>query len=592
MANKNWTSSSNNSGSYSSKWGTGYPLNWAGGIIPNTGDVATFATNSFNKYNIQIQPNTVTGGVQFNNTSGNLYTFSTNTLTVGSQGINNQSGRSQNLGSISVSGNQSWSGGSNASIVVTSINFLTSNTTLTYYFQSSSTLTIDSLSSTGTNNTLIVSGGSTIINGGAPTSNISFEVNYGYLSTSNQSNGFSFDSSYSSLLITNNGTYNNSGPSTWNSVSMQGGILDLIGVDISLLINTTYSQAGGNLTSYIGYDNNTSSVIFSTIQVSGGSGPFTLGGALTIDCASLGNTQLPVGTTFNLISGSGDGSNFSTVYLANVDQDSPYYGLPFDNFHTGVVHTDLGTDGTYLSFNAFTGNLTVMGSGTKYYNAAQDTNWANLNNWWQDSDYTIPAINFPIAQDDVVMIATCDTNSDWEFYGDPVIANLTMSDPNEVNPNLGIDVSVSETATFHDTSTLSSILTGNAIFNEYASILSFSQVIGTATFNNYSSTYNSLIDSTATFNHYSSSDNSSFNSGGNFNNNSSSINSDFSAMIGYAGFTFNDKSVSTNSYLGESATYYLFSITGSPIKINSVSPYLTFTRGGYGTNNSNILGLP
>lgn len=48
---------------------------------------------------------------------------------------------------------------------------------------------------------------------------------------------------------------------------------------------------------------------------------------------------------------------------------------------------------------------------TLYYNAAVDTNWATLGNWWTDSMFTVPASSLPTSSDDVNLYGSVESNS-------------------------------------------------------------------------------------------------------------------------------------------------------------------------------------
>jgi hypothetical protein len=130
---------------------------------------------------------------------------------------------------------------------------------------------------------------------------------------------------------------------------------------------------------------------------------------------------------------------------------------------------------------------------TLYYNGAVDTNWATLGNWWMDNQLTIPATSLPTSIDNVVLSATCNTNSGSE----PTVVNLTL---NGENVELFIAITVTGVAVFSAGSFNSGPLTGNATFND--SVNSSSGIVtGNATFNG--SAYNGtggIVTGNATFN--------------------------------------------------------------------------------------------
>jgi hypothetical protein len=59
---------------------------------------------------------------------------------------------------------------------------------------------------------------------------------------------------------------------------------------------------------------------------------------------------------------------------------------------------------------------------TLYFNAAVDSDWNTLGNWWLDDTFTTPATSLPTSVDDVVIKANVSSNSG----SDPTVANLLM----------------------------------------------------------------------------------------------------------------------------------------------------------------------
>ncbi len=364
-ANRTWTSSNISAGSYRAKWGTGFASNWAGAVVPTTADIATFGTNAFGQYAIQVQPGTQVGGLRFNNTGANSYVFSTNPLAVGSFGVNNQSGRQQTLGTTTLLADQTWSGGASASIVA-------NNTDLAGFNLTTSTdVTLNTLTNTGGAATVTVAGGNTVVAGGGPLA-VDFAVTSGFLSTQNVSGGSGFDTTGSNLDVSGTGTYNNTivssvaGDTNWNLVTMSAGTIDTMGVGGNLITNG-YTQTGGLVKQYVGYDSGLDILTNSSVQATNGAGsptgPLSYGGTLDIDFSGAGAQVFAIGTTWNLFQGVNAGgaaaSNFSTALLDNVDAGSPYAGLSFSQYGTEWF-TPKGTDGTWLVFQAQSGNLVVV----------------------------------------------------------------------------------------------------------------------------------------------------------------------------------------------------------------------------------------
>jgi len=115
---------------------------------------------------------------------------------------------------------------------------------------------------------------------------------------------------------------------------------------------------------------------------------------------------------------------------------------------------------------------------TLYYNAAVDTDWNNISNWWIDSLHTIPATNLPTSIDDVVLSGTCDNNT-----GDtPTVANI-----------------ICESCVFY----IAFIATNSATFNNGSSTDGGGTVLGDAIFNDYSENYSINVNGYAIFNNMS-----------------------------------------------------------------------------------------
>lgn len=364
-ANRTWTSSAITAGSYRAKWGTGFASNWAGNTVPTTADIATFGTNAFGQYAIQVQPGTQVGGLRFNNTGANSYVFSTNPLAVGSFGVNNQSGRQQTLGTTTLLADQTWSGGAGASIVANNTDL--AGKTLT----TSTDVTLNTLTNTGGAATVVVAGGNAVVAGGGPLA-VDFSVTSGFLATQNVSGGSGFDTTQSNLNVSGTGTYNNTvvssvaGDTNWNLVTMSSGTIDTMGVGGNLITNG-YTQSGGTIKQYVGFDSGLGIITNSSVQATTGAGvpngPLSYSGTLDIDFSAAGSQVFAIGTAWNLFQGVNAGgaaaSNFSTALLDNVDAGSPYAGLSFSQYGTEWL-TPKGTDGTWLVFQAQSGNLVVV----------------------------------------------------------------------------------------------------------------------------------------------------------------------------------------------------------------------------------------
>jgi len=376
--NRTWTNGYSLNSGNRGKWGTAFTSNWAGNVVPTTGDLAYFGSNLTSTYSIAVQPNTSVGGIRLTTittatTTG--YSFNTNPISIAGQGIQNTSGKVVTFGGGAVLlANQTWSGSGNGSAMVfnnVDVNGFTLNT--------STPTTINTLINTGTvQATINVQGGDLVVagGGGPGTTPVNFTVSSGFLTTYN-SGGAGYNSSGSDLAVSGNGTYNNTqvgsdpGVTNWDVVTLGGsGTIDLMGIG-GVLTTNSYTQSGtaSTIKQYVGWDNAApvgERAIHSTVASTDGAGhntgPLTLGGILNIDMAGLGTNATPVGTTWNLFQGTNAGgaaaSNFASVVLSN-DQGSAYNGLTFTQYGS-EWYTAPGSDGTWLVFQAQTGNLVVV----------------------------------------------------------------------------------------------------------------------------------------------------------------------------------------------------------------------------------------
>ena len=118
---------------------------------------------------------------------------------------------------------------------------------------------------------------------------------------------------------------------------------------------------------------------------------------------------------------------------------------------------------------------------TLYYFAADDNDWSNLLNWFQDAAGTVPASSLPTASDDVVLFADV---IDLIGPAPATVNNLTMLDPSNDGYALDIPVTVLGVATFNGSSALLNQITGNAVFNDNSE--NAGTVNGNAVFNDTS----------------------------------------------------------------------------------------------------------
>lgn len=140
---------------------------------------------------------------------------------------------------------------------------------------------------------------------------------------------------------------------------------------------------------------------------------------------------------------------------------------------------------------------------TLYFNAAVDDDWAELGNWWTAYDpetdtYSSPAAGLPTSADDVVLRASCGTNSGSA----PTVLTLIAEN--------GETLSISMTATggfiFDGGAQITGTLTGDCTFDNSSYNDATGEITGDCTFSNGS--YNTgTITGDCTF------DNNSYNTG-------------------------------------------------------------------------------
>jgi hypothetical protein len=158
-------------------------------------------------------------------------------------------------------------------------------------------------------------------------------------------------------------------------------------------------------------------------------------------------------------------------------------------------------------FRATTGNsIRISGGVAKirvgepkvlYYNAATNTDWGTLGNWWLNDAHTQPAPHLPRSIDSVVLTKPCYTNSTSNI---PTVISLIMNDPgtDPYPPELDIDIVVIENATFNDNCSNLATITGNVIFND-SSANNYGTIIGDVVFRNNSINLFGVVTLYATF---------------------------------------------------------------------------------------------
>ena len=196
---------------------------------------------------------------------------------------------------------------------------------------------------------------------------------------------------------------------------------------------------------------------------------------------------------------------------------------------------------------------------TLYFNGAVNNNWSTLGNWWQDSNFTVPATSLPTSLDDVVSSAVISSKSG----GQPTVRNFTT------NSILRIDITVSGDAIFNENSYNDvTTVTGNVTYNNTAS--NGGSVIGNVIFNNSSFTYGTITGNVV------------------FNDNSSQAN----VGVITGDVTFNDNSGSSGRINGN-ATLNDNSGNIGTVTGDVIFTYLTATNGNVtdGATNGIVNGL-
>jgi hypothetical protein len=256
-----------------------------------------------------------------------------------------------------------------------------------------------------------------------------------------------------------------------------------------------------------------------------------------------------------------------------------------------------------------------------YYNAAIDTAWDTLGNWWTDAAFTTPSVAIPADGDTAYLAAT--------MYSGPSTAvtlnHIYVADASTGGGSFGvIFTGATGDATFNDSSYNAGTVTGNATFND-SSYNYYGTVTGDATFNDYSYfsygtvtnpifndysfIYGGTINGDTTFNDFSYND-GSITTNATFNDNSYTANG--SQIIGNITFndssynlgtvavgpiTFNDSSYNLGTVASSSSTTFNGIYVGSRVGgyYDGVVMYLNMTcpaSGGSDQTIARLLNLP
>ena len=145
---------------------------------------------------------------------------------------------------------------------------------------------------------------------------------------------------------------------------------------------------------------------------------------------------------------------------------------------------------------------------TLYFNAAVDSDWNTLGNWWTSAAFTTQASALPTSSDSVVLSATCDANSGSA----PTVVDITVNNVYLIISSITVtgnatftddsanNSTITGTATFEGTSRNNGTVTLDATFNEDSYNNNQGTVSGNATFNVRAHNDLGIISGDATFN--------------------------------------------------------------------------------------------
>lgn len=235
--------------------------------------------------------------------------------------------------------------------------------------------------------------------------------------------------------------------------------------------------------------------------------------------------------------------NKTTVTTSNVDTElslsnghtfgSTGHGLAVSWNTVGtVLNVTLGTDNTIASGDSVSaasavtdlaGNLdntplpfdvpvTLPPSRTLYFNAAQDNDWGNLNNWWNDSGFTDPATSIPTPYDNVVVSGNVYLDT---AFNTAYVNQLTVvgqgGNPGDFGSYIqtAINVGAFNRATFNGASLNYGTINADVTFNDFSIAgvpvidmsltFGYGMINGDVTFTATTANYGT-IDGSATFN--------------------------------------------------------------------------------------------
>jgi len=361
--NRTWTNLSTSISGNQKKWGTTtqFATNWSGNQNPTAADTAVFTGTNGATQSIAIASmNVPIGKLTFSGSTA--YSFTGNALSlrgdssIPNVAIANASGKAQTFTAVTIDSAtvHANSTGAGSSLVLTAVD-LKGN-----YLAVGGDAAVTGLTGVAGSTYEAKSGTQTVT---FATGNAvgTLKVNGATVSSAGDTNG--------TFLDIQGGTKVEGG--TFKNTSITSGQLNLADQTFSSLVLTgttgaTYVQgAGGSTKMDVGY--NGADTTFSLVSTQPGSG-FTLGGSLLLDGTTMTGGPLATGLVWNLFQGinftsgsaspTNNASNFSALVLADNGSGSPYAGA-FTQFGQEWISPS-ATDGTYLVFQAATGNLVVV----------------------------------------------------------------------------------------------------------------------------------------------------------------------------------------------------------------------------------------
>ena len=350
-ATRNWNPLG--SGTAARQWGTSTAAaaNWSPATNPNSGDTGIFSSST-NQTVTTVSGNTLPIGSLVFRGSGTT-NFSMNT---GASIVIDGTG-SPSVGISSTSGRQFFSGSGKVVVNAPQMTFISSAGGLIFgggldlngnYLKAQGNIVQGNLGSSVAGATYeVVSGVQDLLFDSVTGVNVSNVVLNGGTTTG--------DGTSSTDLTVSGGTWNGGG--TFDAVTSSSGLVDLTGV-FALNVTSYVQSATGATRGDVNSDLTSSQV----------SGNFELGGAYQLNAFGLGSDLFPIGTMWSLFSGVNykngspaalnDASNFSSFALTADSSTSEYYGV-FTN--SGQEWSSpSASDGSYLVFQAATGNLVVV----------------------------------------------------------------------------------------------------------------------------------------------------------------------------------------------------------------------------------------